>query len=157
MHCQFFEFSTKIYTCPDLTRGTPCALCAKSSKNELAFAHYSLTQGTCARRRYVVPLDILNIAAAITHEMVMPHAFEIESPGTPFDGNFAHQAGFHKVSQIVVRCRPRRTRIHAIYGFENFRGCRMPLVVRQECHYGIALCRAAQPASLQRPFDRRGL
>jgi hypothetical protein len=38
-----------------------------------------------------VPLYVLNLAAAVADEVVMPHAFRIESRGTALDGHFTHQ------------------------------------------------------------------
>jgi hypothetical protein len=137
-----------------LTGSTPSAFRAKSAENKLAFANYSLTQRTRARLRHVVPVDILNVSAPVTHEVVVTHAFQIESAGAALDGHFPHQTCLNQVSQIVIRGRSGRTWIDAIHGSKDFRGCRMPFVVAQKCHYGIALRRAAQPATLQRLFYR---
>jgi hypothetical protein len=87
----------------------------------------------------------------------MPHTFRAESCSATFDGHFTHQTRLHQVPQIVVRGGPRTARIHAIYGFEDFRGRGMPAVFHQECHHGVALRSAPQPAALQGPFNRLGV
>jgi hypothetical protein len=71
------------------------ALRADSPENELAFAKNPLTERTRGRLRHVVPLDVLNIAAAVANEVVMPHAFRIESRGAALDGHFTHQTRPH--------------------------------------------------------------
>lgn len=76
----------------------PSALGAESPKNKLAFTNYSLAQRTRGRLGHVVPVDILNIAAAVTDEMMMAHAFQVESARAAFDGNFPHQPCLNQVS-----------------------------------------------------------
>src|SRR5882672_9013039 len=132
------------------------ALRAESSKNKLAFTNDSLTERTRGRLGHVVPIDVLNAAAVVTDEVVVTHAFQIESSGTALDSHFSHQARLHQVPQIVISCGPGRSRIHAIHGFKNFRSRRMSLVVHQEYHHGIALRGAAQSAALQGPLNRVG-
>jgi hypothetical protein len=63
---------------------------AETPKNHFTFAKNPLTQGACSRLRHLVPLDVLNIAAAVADEVVVPHAFGIESRGTALDGYFTH-------------------------------------------------------------------
>ena len=82
------------------------ALRAESSKNKLAFTNDSLTERTRGRLGHVVPIDVLNAAAVVTDEVVVTHAFQIEAPSAALDGDFAHQARFHQVPQIVISCRP---------------------------------------------------
>src|SRR5579872_6327154 len=81
---------------------TRSALRAEPAENELAFPKNPLTERARGRSRHVVPLNILNIAAAVADEVVMPHAFRIESRGAALDGHFAHQTRLHQVPQIVV-------------------------------------------------------
>src|SRR6478752_5952131 len=96
-----------------LTRSTlTSALRAQASKNKLAFAKHPLAQGTRARLRHVVPVNVLNITAAVADEMVVAHAFQVESPGAAFDRHFPHQACLHQVTQIVVGRSSRRARIY---------------------------------------------
>jgi hypothetical protein len=79
--------------CPDickLTGGTPSAIRAESAENKLAFTNNSLAQRTGSRPGHVVPVDVLNIAAAITNEMVMARAFQVKSPGAALDGHLPH-------------------------------------------------------------------
>ncbi len=61
-----------------------------------------LTEGARGRPGHLAPLNVLNIAAAVADEVVMPHAFRIESRGTPLDGYFTHQTRLHQVPQIVI-------------------------------------------------------
>src|ERR1700733_5671249 len=62
-----------------LTGSAPrSALRAEPPENEFAFAQNSLTQGTRGRPGHVVPLHVLDIAAAVADEVVMPHALRIE-------------------------------------------------------------------------------
>src|SRR6516225_2458032 len=105
-----------------LTGNAPrSALRAEPPENELAFAKNPLTQGSRGRLRHVVPIDILHIAAAVADEMVMAHAFGIESGGAALDRHFTNQTRPHQVPQIVISRGPRRARIEAIHSFENFR------------------------------------
>ena len=73
------------------------ALRAESSKNKLAFTNNSLTEGTRGRLGHVVPIDVFNAAAAVADEVVVAHAFQIESPGAALDGHFPHQTRLHQV------------------------------------------------------------
>src|SRR5437764_1197731 len=94
--------STSIHTSPDLTGSTLSALRAESAENKLAFTNNSFTERTRGRPGHVVPLHVLNIAAAVTDEVVMAHAFQVESPGAALDGHFPHQTRLHQVSQVVI-------------------------------------------------------
>ena len=86
-----------------LTGSAPrSALRAESPENEFAFAKNPLTEGSRGRPGHVVPLNVLNIAAAVADEVVMLHAFRIESRGAALDGHFAHQTRLHQVPQIVI-------------------------------------------------------
>jgi hypothetical protein len=75
-----------------LASGLASALRTESSKNKLAFANHSLAERTRARLGHVVPVNIFYAAATVTNKMVMAHALQIESAGSPFDGHFPHQA-----------------------------------------------------------------
>jgi ABC-type hemin transport system ATPase subunit len=66
------------------------ALRAEPPENEFAFANNPLTEGARGRPGHVVPLNVLNIAAAVADEVVMLHAFRIESRGPALDGHFTH-------------------------------------------------------------------
>jgi hypothetical protein len=50
----------------------------------------------------VAPLNVLNIAAAVADEVVMPHAFGVEARGAALDGHFPHQTSLYQVPQIIV-------------------------------------------------------
>src|SRR6266699_2603980 len=78
------------------------ALGAEPPENEFAFAKNPLTEGARGRLGHVVPLHVLNIAAAVADEVVMPHAFRIESRGAALDGHFTHQTRLHQVPQIII-------------------------------------------------------
>src|ERR1700682_5190361 len=96
-----------IHTSPELTRSAPrSTLRAESPENEFAFAKNPLTEGARSRPGHVVPLNVLNIAAAVADEVVMPHAFRIESRGAALDGHFTHQTRLHQVPQLVISRRP---------------------------------------------------
>jgi hypothetical protein len=133
---------------------SPSALRTEPSENEFAFANNSLTEGARGRVGHVKPFHVLNIAAAVANEMVMPHASGIESCGATLDGHFPHQTRPHQVPQIVISRGPGRTRIHTIHGFEDFRSRGMPVAFHQECHHRVALRSTPQPATLQGPFNR---
>src|SRR5439155_25709407 len=113
-----------------LTRRTPSPLRAKPAENELAFANNSLAQRTRSRLGHVVPIDLLNIAAAVTNEMMMAHTFEVEPARATLDSHFPHQTRLYQVSQIVISRRTGRARIQAIHSFEYFRRRWMSLVIR---------------------------
>jgi hypothetical protein len=125
------------------------ALGAKPPKNEFTFANDPLAEGSRGRLGHVVPLNVLNIPAAVANEVMMQQAFGIESRGTAFDRHFTHQARLHQVTQIVISRGPGGARIHAIHGFEDFDSGGMPVVFRQEGHHGVALWSAAQSAAFQ--------
>src|SRR6185295_8116673 len=91
-----FTRHPRVRTLRHLTGSAPrSALRAEPPENEFAFAKNPLTEGTRGRPRHVVPLHILNIAAAVANEMVMPLAFRIESRGAALDGHLTHQTRLH--------------------------------------------------------------
>src|SRR5208283_5992613 len=102
--CSFsFELVKKIATNYELTGSAPrSALRAEPPENEFAFAKNPLTEGARRRYGYVVPLHVLNIAAAVADEVVMPHACRIESRRAALHGHFTHQTRLHQVPQIVI-------------------------------------------------------
>jgi hypothetical protein len=138
-------------------RATRSALRAKPPENEFAFAKNPPTEGARGGPGHVVPFYVLNIAAAVADEVVMPHASGIESCGPALDGHFPHQTRLHEVPQIVISRGPGRAWIQAIYGFKDFRSRGMPVAFHQERHHGVALRSTPQPAALQGPFNRRGV
>ena len=71
---------------------------AKSAEYELAIANDPLTQRALAWLGHVVPLYVLNISAAVADEVMMQHAFGVESRGASLDRDFPHQAGLHQVA-----------------------------------------------------------
>ncbi len=109
------------------------------------------------RPGHVVPLHILNLAAVVADEVVMQHTLGIEAGGTSLDGDFTHQTCFHQIPQIVISCGPGRARIHAIDSFEDLRRRGMPVLFHQECHHGVALGSAAQPAAVEGALNRLGI
>jgi len=130
---------------------------AEPPENEFAFAKSPLTERARRRPGHVVPLHVLNTAAAVADKVMMPRAFRIESRGAALDRHFTHQTRLHQVPQIVISRGPRRARIHAIHGFKDFRGRGMPVVFHQACHHGVALRSAPQSAAFQGPFNRLGV
>src|SRR5580704_10048734 len=78
------------------------ALRAEPTENEFIFAKNPLTEGARSRPGHVVPLNVLNLAAAVADEVVMAHAFRIESRAAALDGHFTHQTRPHQVPQIVI-------------------------------------------------------
>src|ERR1700685_1111182 len=90
-----------------LTGSVPrSTLHAEPPENKFAFAKNPLAERARGRLRHVVPLDILNIAAAVADEMVMLQAFCIETCGASLACPFTHQTRLHQVPQIVVRRGP---------------------------------------------------
>ena len=86
-----------------LTGSVPrSALRAQPPENKFAFANNPLTEGTRGRPGHVAPLNILDIAAAVADEVVVPHAFRIEARGAALDGHFPHQTRLHQVPQIII-------------------------------------------------------
>jgi hypothetical protein len=85
----------------------------------------------------------------------MLHASRIKSRRAAFYRHFTHQARLHQVPQIVVCGGPGGSRVSSIHRVKNFRSRGMPVAFHQECHHGIALRSAAQPASLQRALNTR--
>jgi hypothetical protein len=143
---------------PLLTRAVPAsAPGAESAENEFALPQDPLTKGACGGSRHVEPIHVLHPAAAIADEVVMTHAFRIESGGTALESYLSYQAGLHKVPQVVVGCGPGGARIDAIHSLENLRRGGMPIAFHQERHHRVALRRTAQAAALQRPLNRRNV
>ncbi len=85
-----------------VSRAPRGALGAKTAKDEFAFAENPLTEHARGRPGQVEPFHIFHIAAAITDEMVMPHASHVESRGASFDRHFAHQTCLNQIAQIVI-------------------------------------------------------
>ena len=77
---------------------------AKSAENQFAIANDPLSQGARGRPGHVVPLNVLNVSAAVADEVMMEQAFGIESRGAALDRHFTHQACLHQVPQIVISC-----------------------------------------------------
>src|ERR1700751_2799833 len=148
--CRVHEMSARSVRPRPSTPSVPwSALRAEPAENNFAFAKHAFPDRLRSRPGHVVPLDVFNVAAAVADEVVMPHAFRIESGGATLDGHFAHQSRLHQVPQIVIGCGSRGTRIHVIHAFEDFRSRRVAVAFHQECHHSVALRRAPQPAALQ--------
>ena len=79
----------------NVLRARRSALRAEPAENEFVFAKNPLPEGARGGPRHVVPIDILDIPAAVADEMVMLHAFGIESRGAALGGHFAHQTRMH--------------------------------------------------------------
>jgi hypothetical protein len=73
------------------------ALRAEPAENELVFANDPLAEGARGWPGDVVPLHVLNIAAAVADEVVMAYAFRIESRGAALGSHFTHQTRLHEV------------------------------------------------------------
>ena len=74
-----------------LTGSVPwSALGAESTENQFTFAKHAFPKRTGSRSGHLAPLDVLDIAAAVADEVMMPQAFRIEARGTAFDGDFPH-------------------------------------------------------------------
>src|SRR5271169_5799501 len=94
-----FELVKTVSLVGSVPRG---ALGAEPPENEFAFAKNALTKGARGRPGHFAPVNILNIAAAVADEVVMPHAFRIESRGAALHGHFTYQTRLHQVPQIIV-------------------------------------------------------
>ncbi len=81
------------------------------------------------RPGHLIPLDILNAAAPVANEMMMPQALGVESRGAAFDGHFTHQSRLDQIPKIVVSCGSGRARIDTIDRFEDLRGGGMPCML----------------------------
>src|SRR5437868_2342309 len=130
---------------------------AQPPQNEFAFAKHPLAERGYGRPGHVIPVHVLDIAAAVADEMVMPHAFRIKSRRATLHGHFTHQTSLHQVAQIVINRSPGRARIDAVNSFEDLRRCGMPGLLHQERHDGVALRRAPQITARQGAFDRIGV
>jgi hypothetical protein len=152
------SFELVIHTPTLLTRGAPwSAPGAEPPENEFAFAQNPFTERARGRLGHVVPLNVLNIPAAVADEVVMPHTFRIESRGAALDGHFTHQTRLDQVPQILISRGPGRAGIHSIHGLQDFRSRGMPVMFRQKCHHSVALWSTPQPAAPQGTFNRLGV
>src|SRR5579884_1745354 len=80
-----------------LTGSAPrSALRAEPTENHFAFANHTFAQRTRCGLGHVVECHVLNLAAPVADEMVMPHALRIVSSRASLDGHFTHQAGLHQ-------------------------------------------------------------
>ncbi len=68
------------------------ALGAEPAEDELALAHDTLAKRVGGGLGQVVPGDVLDIAATVADEVVMPQARGIEARGAALDRYLAHQA-----------------------------------------------------------------
>ncbi len=75
---------------------------AEPPENYFVPSQNPLAESAGSRLPHVVPLQIFDVAAAIADEVVMTHAFSVESRGAPLHGHFPHQARAHQIPQIVV-------------------------------------------------------
>src|SRR5689334_3407982 len=62
--------------------GSPRALGAQPPENEFALAKHPFAKRGCGRPGHVIPVHVLDIAAAVADEMVMLHAFRIKARRT---------------------------------------------------------------------------
>ena len=139
---------SKAFTKLVSARNTPRAVRTQPAKNHFAFAKHSLSERSRPRLRNAVPFHVLNVAAAVADEVVMPHASGIEARSPALGGHFTHQSRLDQIAQIVISCCPRRSRIGPIDGLKNFCRRRMPLGFHQKRHDSIALRSAPQTTAL---------
>jgi hypothetical protein len=66
------------------------ALRAEAAKNQFTFAKNPFSQRAGSWPGDFVPIDILNIAAAIANEVVMAQRFHVKACGATFYSHFAH-------------------------------------------------------------------
>ena len=133
------------------------ALGTQPPENEFAFAKHTFIERGRGRPGHVIPVHVLDIAAAVADEMVMPNAFRIKSRRAALHGHFTHQTSLYQVAQIVINRSPGRARIDAVNSFEDLRRCGMPGLLHQERHDSVALRSAPQTAARQGAFDRLGV
>src|ERR1051325_710539 len=88
-----FELESLSGSAPRRAPGT------QSPENEFAFAKHPFAERACRRPRHVIPVHVLDIAATVTDEVMMPHAFRIKPRRAPLHGHFTHQTGLHQVAQ----------------------------------------------------------
>lgn len=125
------------------------ALGAEPADDEFALAYYALAERSGGGAWHGVPVDVLDVAAAIANEVMMLAVFGVIARGAAFGGDLAHQARADEIAQIVIGGRAGRLRVHTIDGFEDL-GCGGVFVVRhQERHDTVALRREAQPAMFE--------
>src|SRR5947209_3719825 len=73
---------------------------AQPPENEFAFAKHPLAERGCGRPGHVIPVYVLDVAAAVADEVVMPRAFRIEARRAALHGHFTHQTSLHQIAQI---------------------------------------------------------
>src|SRR5689334_7226061 len=66
---------------------------AQPPKNEFAFPKHPLAERGGRRPGHVVPVHVLDTAAAVAEEVVMRHALRVEARLTTSHGHFTHQTG----------------------------------------------------------------
>ena len=64
------------------------ALGAEAPKNEFAFTQDALAKRSRGRLWQVEPRHVLDFAATVANEVVVPHTLHVEARGTPLDSDF---------------------------------------------------------------------
>jgi hypothetical protein len=82
------------------------ALYAQPPKYQLTLSKHPFPKGINAGLRHIVPIHVVNAAAAVADEVMMARALCIETSGATLDRDFTHQPRFNEVPKVVVSCRP---------------------------------------------------
>src|SRR5580704_3491144 len=79
-----------------LARSAPGrAFGAQSAENQFAFTKHPPAERGGGRPGHFVPVKILDIAAAVADEVVMPHSFHIKPRRASLHRHFTHQTGLY--------------------------------------------------------------
>ena len=119
---------------------------AEAADDEFAFAHDSLAERACGGGGDGVPVNVFDAAAAIADEVIVLFVFGVVTGRAAFGGDFADEAGFYKVAEVVVGGGAGGARVEAVNGFEDFGGGGVFVMAHEERHDAVTLRGAAEAA-----------
>jgi len=122
---------------------------AEAADDEFAFAHDSLAERACGGGGDGVPVDVFDAAAAIADEVIVLFVFGVVTGRAAFGGDFADEAGFYKVAEVVVGGGAGGARVEAVDGFEDFGGGGVFMMAHEERHDAVTLCGETKTAVLK--------
>ena len=116
---------------------------AEAADDEFALAHDAFAERACGGGGDGVPVDVFDAAATVADEVIVLLVFGVVAGGAAFGGDFADEAGFYKVAEVVVGGGAGGARVEAVDSFEDLRSGGVLVVAHEERHDAVALRSAA--------------
>jgi len=127
---------------------------AESPKDQLVLANHAIAEELGRGLRDIEPLHIFHLAAAVADEVMVAHAFHIETRGAAFYRDFTDEARFNQVAQVAVDGGPCRARVESVNAVKDLRGRRMPGILREEGHHAVTLRGELHSVGIQKMPNR---